>query len=124
MEEDGEAAEKICIEIVKGRALLDPECTADKVEQEASWCQVSMGNGFDAVAKKIRICATLMRWWNADIKERRKAVGREKRMRQNSEKPAKLNAELQNSIRLTKSEIWCEYFKNQRVAEIWEWHDT
>jgi hypothetical protein len=37
-----------------------------------------MGNVLDSLAKKIRICHKLKRWWNADIRERRKGVGRAK----------------------------------------------
>jgi len=54
-----------------------------------------MGNVVDATAKKIRICAKLKRWWNTDIRERRKAVGREKGRRRNSEEAAKAKAEFQ-----------------------------
>jgi len=36
MEKDGEAAEKLRMEIVTMRAQLDAECTADEVEQETS----------------------------------------------------------------------------------------
>jgi len=97
-EEDAKAAEKLWMELAKEKVHLDAECTADEVEQEAAWCQEAMGNVHDAMAKKIRICATSKRWWNADIRERRKAVGREKRRRRNSEQAAKAKAELQKSI--------------------------
>jgi len=93
-EEDAKAAKKLWMELAKERAHLDVECTADEVEQEAAWCQEAMGNLLDATAKKIRICAKSKRWWNADIRERRKAVGREKRRRPNSEEAAKAKAEL------------------------------
>jgi len=97
-EEDAKAAEKLWMELAKERAHLDAECTADEVEQEAAWSQEAMGNVLDATAKKIRICAKSKRWWNADIRERRKAVGREKRRRRNSEEAAKAKAEFQKSI--------------------------
>jgi len=77
-----------------------------------------MGNVLDATAKKIRICAKSKRWWNADIRERRKAVGREKRRRRNSEEAAKAKAELQQSIRQSKRKIWSEYLQNLRGAEV------
>jgi len=37
-----------------------------------------MRSVFNAAAQKIRICITWKRWWNANIKEKRKAVRREK----------------------------------------------
>ena len=80
-EEDAKAAQKLWMELANARAHLDEECTADKVEQEAAWCQHSMGTVLDTTAKKIRICAKSNRWWNPDIWERRKAVGRQKRRR-------------------------------------------
>jgi len=118
-EEDTKAAEKLWIELAKGRAHLDAECTADEVEQEAAWCQEAMGNILDATAKKIRICAKSKRCWNADIRERRMAVGREKRRRLNSVEAAKAKAEFQKSIRQSKRKMWSEYLQNLRGADVW-----
>jgi hypothetical protein len=42
-----------------------------------------MGSVLDTTAKKIMICTRSKGWWNADIKKRRQAVGREKRWRRN-----------------------------------------
>ena len=98
-EEYAEAADKLWRELAKERAHLDAECTPDELEPEAAWCQEPMGNDLDATAKKIRINATPKRWWNAKIKTRRKAVGREKRWRRNLEEAARAKAELQKSIR-------------------------
>jgi len=94
-EEDAEAAAKLWMELAKERAQLDAECTADEGEQEAAWCQEAMGNVLNTTAKKIRICARSKRWWNANIKKRRKV---EKWRRRNSEKAARAKAELQKSI--------------------------
>jgi len=81
IEEDVEAAEKLWTELVKERAHLDAECTADEVEEDAAWCQEAIGSVLDATAEKRRICAKSKWWGNADIKERRKEVGREKMRR-------------------------------------------
>jgi len=118
-EEDAKAAEMLQTELAKERAHLDAECTADEVEQEAAWCQEAMGNVLDATAKKIRICAKSKRWWNADITERRKAVGRDKGSRRNSEEAAKAKAELQKLIRQSKRKMWSKYLQNLRGAEVW-----
>jgi hypothetical protein len=108
MEEDLEAAEELWRELAKERAHLGAECTADEVEHEAASCQEAMSSVLNATAKKIRICARSKRWWNADIKERRKAVGREKR-RRNSGEAARAKAKLLKSIRQSKSKMWSEY---------------
>ena len=112
MEENAEVAEKLWTEIAKEGTNLDAECTADEVEQEAAWCQKAMGNVLDATAKIIWICARSKRCWNADIKKRRKAFGREKRRRRNSEEASWVKAELQKSIRRSKRKIWREYLQN------------
>jgi len=78
-----------------------------------------MSSVLNSTAKKIRICARSKRWWNADIKERRKAVGREKRRRQNSEETARPKAELQKSIRRSKSQMRSDYLQNLQGAEVW-----
>ena len=95
---DAKAAAKLWIELGTERAHLDPECTADEVEQEATWCQEAMGKVLDTTANMIRFCTKSKRWWNANIRERRKSVGREKRRRRNLEEAAKVKAEPQKSI--------------------------
>jgi len=117
-EKDREAAEKLWTALARERAHLDAECTEDEVEQEAAWCQEAMSIVLDATAKKIRICTKSKRWWNADIKERRNAVGREKRKR-NSGEAARAKAELQRSIQRSKSRMWSDYLQNLRGAEVW-----
>jgi len=117
-EKDVEAAVKLWRDIAKERAHLDAECTEDEVEEEAAWCQEAMCNVLNATAKRTGICARSKRWWNADIKERRKVVGREKR-RLNSEEAARAKAKLQKSIRQSKSKIWSDYLQNLRGAEVW-----
>jgi len=57
-----------------------------------------MGSILDGMGKKIRICAISNRWWNADIKERGRTVGREMRRRWNSKEVARAKAEVQKSI--------------------------
>jgi len=69
------------------------------VEQEAAWCEEAMSRVLDATAKKIKICARSNRWWNANIKERGRSVGRERRRRRNTEQAARRRAELPKSIR-------------------------
>ena len=118
-EKDVEAAGKLWAELAKERAQLDAEYTVDKVEQEATLCQKAMSSVLDATAKKIRICATTKRWWNADIKERRRTVGRERRRRWYSEEAARAKAELEKSIRRSKREMCSDYLKNMRGAEVW-----
>jgi hypothetical protein len=119
MEEDPEAAGKLWAELAKERDDLDAECTQDEVEQEAAWCQEALSSVLNPKAEKIRICAKSKRWCNADIKERRKAVGREKCRRRNSEEAARAKAKLQKSIRRTKSQMWSDYPQNLRGAEVW-----
>jgi hypothetical protein len=117
-EQDLETAEKLWTDLAKERAHLDAECTEDEVEQEAAWCQEAMSSILNATAKKIRICAKSNRWWNPDIKERRKADGREQR-RRNSEGAARPKAKLQTLIRQSKGKTWRDFLQNLRGAEVW-----
>jgi len=117
-ENNWEAAEKLWRELAKERAHLDAECTEDEMEQEAAWCQEAISSVLNTTAKKIRICARSKRWWNADIKERRKVVGREKRKR-NSEEAARVKAKLRKSSRQSTSKMWSESLQNLRGAEVW-----
>ena len=110
--DDEKAAEKLWKELEGRRARLDEECTGDKVEQEAEWCQETLSKVLDAKAKKMRICAQLKRWWNGEINERRSALGREKRSGTRSEAAAHSNAELQRWICQSKSRMWNKYLLN------------
>ena len=118
-EKDIEAAQKLWRKLARERAQLDAECTEDEVEQEVAWCQEAMSSVLNATAKKIRICARSKRWWNADIKERRRMVVRERRSRRNSEEAARAKAELQKLIWRSNREMWSDYLKILRGAEVW-----
>jgi len=108
-EKDAEAAEKLWMELAKERAQLDVECTEDEVEQEAAWGQEATSSVLNATAKTIRICARSKRWRNADIQQRRRTVGRERRTRRNSEEAARANAVVQKLIRQSKRKIEGDY---------------
>jgi hypothetical protein len=118
-EEDAKAAEKRWMEVAKGSAHLDAECTADEEKQDAPWCQKAIGNTLGATAKKVRIWAQSKTCWNTDIRERRKVVRRETRSRRNSEEAARAKTNIQKSIPQSKRKIWSEYLKNLRGAAVW-----
>jgi len=119
MEEDAKAAERLWMELAIERSHSDAECTADKVEQEAAWCQEAMGHGLDATAMNIRICAQSKRWWNTDISETRKVVGTEEQSRPNMVKATRAKAELAKSSTQSKRKMWSEYLQILRGAEVW-----
>jgi len=118
-EKDAETAEKLWMELAKERIPLDAQCTEDEVKQEAAWCQEAMSSVLDTTVKKIRICDRSKRWWNADIKERRRTVARERRRRWHSEEAARAKAELQKSIRQSKRIMWGDFLQNLRGAKVW-----
>jgi hypothetical protein len=117
-EKDAEDAEKLWMELVNERARLDGECRANRVEQKAPWCQQAMSSVLKAPGKKISMCARLKTWWNADITERRRTVGRERRRRQNSEEAAWAKGKLQKVIRQSERKMWDDYLVNLRGAEL------
>jgi len=118
-QEDAEAAEMLWMELAKKRTHLDAECTEDEVEQEAAWWQEAMSSILDTMAKKIRNCARSNRWWNADIEDRRRTVGRKRSRRRHLEDAARATAELQKSIRQLKSKFWGDYLRNPWGEEVW-----
>jgi len=79
MENNKEAKGKSWIKLVTERAHLDAECTDVPVEQEADWCQEVICSSLNATPKTIQIWARSQSRWNADIKERQKAVRREQK---------------------------------------------
>jgi len=118
--EDQQAAEKLWKELERERAHLGKECTGDDVEREAKWCQETLSKVPNGKGKKIRICTQSKRWWNAEIIEMRSALGREPRRRgRRSEPAARVKAELQNSIRQSKSRMWNDYLQDLRGGEVW-----
>ena len=116
--EDKEAAENFSKELEGERAHLHKECMGDEVEREAEWCQETLSKLLDTKSKKIRICARSKKWWNGEIKERRSALGREKRKRRRSGAAAHAKAESQRSIRQSKSRMWNDYLLNLRGWEV------
>jgi hypothetical protein len=95
------------MELAKEQAHQDAACTQDEVEHEATLCQETLSKVLDIAAKKFRICAKSTRWWNGDVKARRKTLGQEKRRRgRHSEGATLAEAALQKSIRKSKSEMW------------------
>jgi len=114
------AAKKLWMELANERAHLDAACTVDEVEQEATWCQETLSTVLDVTAKKITICAMSKKWWNGDIKARRKTLRQEnRRCGRHSEGAARAKAKLQKSIRKSKSQMWSHYLQNLRGAEVW-----
>jgi hypothetical protein len=77
-----------------------------------------MSSVLNTMAKKIRICARSKKWWNADIKERRRTVGREKKRRRHLEEAAREKAELQKLIGQYKRTLWGDYLQNLMGAEV------
>jgi len=61
----------------------------------------------------------LKRWWNGEIRDRRSALGREKRGGRRSEAAARAKEELQMSIRQSKSRMRDDYLQNPRGSEVW-----
>ena len=116
--EDKEAAEELWWVLERDRAHLGEECIGDDVYREPECCQETPSKVLDAKAKKIRLCARSKMWWNGEIKARRSALGRQKRSGRRSDAAARAKAELQKTIRLSKSRMWDDYVQNLRVGKV------
>ena len=62
----------------------------------------------------------MKRWWNCNVKEKRKILGQEKKRGQNSEAAAQAKEEFQKSIWIFKKQMWSDYLQNLRKAEGWK----
>jgi len=114
--EDDKAAEKLWKVWERDRAHVGVECMGDNVERKAEWCQATLSKVLDAKAKRITICARWKRWWNGEIREMQRPLGRGKRTERRSKVAACAKAELQKSISQSKSLMWDDYLQNLRGA--------
>jgi len=117
--EDEEAAGQFWKELERERGHLDDEYIGDKVERAAKRFQETLCEVLDAKATKMKICTRSQSLWNGELKERRRALGTQKRKgrRTGGEAPAK--ADLQRSIQQSKSRMWNDYLLNRKVVEGW-----
>ena len=104
---------------MKERAQLAAECSVDEATHEATWCQDAQSSVHEATGNKIRICGSSQRWWNAEMNERRRTVGRKSKGRRNQLEASQPKAELQKLIWQSKRIMWSDYLQTLRAVEVW-----
>jgi hypothetical protein len=72
----------------------------------------------NATEKEIKICATSKRWWNVNIHERTKKVGREKLRRWTSGPGADVKALLNRGTGQSMRDIYRDYLQTIRGADV------
>lgn len=63
------------------RPLLNDESSAMDLEEEIRWIQGTLVELLNENVRKVTICARSKRWWNSEIENKRKELGRAKRKR-------------------------------------------
>lgn len=58
------------------RPILSEESTIEDLEDKLGWIQSTLTGILDEHVRVITICARPNRWWNGDIKEKRRKLGR------------------------------------------------
>jgi len=59
------------------------------------------------------------RWWNGEIQQKKCQLWSEQRGRRRSAAKAQAKADLQKSVRRANDQMWNDYLKHLRVAEVW-----
>jgi ribonuclease HI len=123
-EDKREAAQKSWKNLSEYRAKLNDFSTEQDLESEAEWIQESMFEVLNKHARKLRLCARSKRWWNDEIQEKRKCLGRAKRKaKHNSDQDnstvKRCRQELRKAIRTAKSESWEKFLESAEGSEVW-----
>ena len=58
------------------RPILSDDSTVEELEDEIEWIQNTLIDILNEHCKVVTICARSKRWWNDDIKEKKKTLGR------------------------------------------------
>jgi hypothetical protein len=77
-EEKREEAKTCYVERLEDRRYLDDICTKEDIEAEAKWLEDVITDVLDRYAPRMRGCRRSKPWWNAEIKETRKRLEKQK----------------------------------------------
>lgn len=61
---------------VGSRPALDDSATVERLEDEIDYIQSTLTGALESHVRKITICAQSKRWWNEDIRSKRRQLGR------------------------------------------------
>ena len=102
------------------RSILSDDSTVEELQGEIEWIQSALIGILNEHSKVITICARSKRWWNEDIKTRRKNLGRAIRKRRRGEgreaDVGEAMKALKRAIRKARKDCW-EDFLNRAEGE-------
>jgi hypothetical protein len=109
--------------LLADRQSLEDDSSRAELEEEAVRIQQATIEILNKHAKKITLCARSKRWWNEEIAQRRRELGRAKRRwrtRKGSRREAKEAKRLwQKTIRNAKRQTWEDFLQNAKDEEVW-----
>ena len=102
------------------RPILDDTSTVEELEDEIEWIQSTLIDILNEHCKVVTICARSKRWWNDDIKEKRRTLGRTvrkwKRERGGYAEVKEAKKALKRAIKKARRECW-EGFLNRAEGD-------
>jgi ribonuclease HI len=114
--EDQDAADKAKAaweEKAAQRMRLSDSCSSESVVEEAEWLQSTLTEVLNQNAKALRVSAFSKRWWNAEIKEKRRQFARARRAWKAGNITEESLREARNgfycTIRRAKRECWSKF---------------
>jgi len=122
--ENYKKANKYCEDKSSKRPVLDEESSRGDLQEEAEWIQQNFANHLNRWCKKVRVCVRSKRWWNEEIAENRRILGRLKRARRRGEatqqQVRKQQSNIRRIIRQSKTKMWQEFLSAATTDQVWQ----
>ena len=105
------------------RPTLDDNSTAEELKDEIDWIQSTLIDILNDHCKVVSICARSKRWWNDDIREKRKSLGkavrRWKREGGGYAEVKEAKKTLKRAIKKARRECWEDFLNRVEGEDIW-----
>lgn len=107
----------------EGRPTITDSSTAEGFEDEIEWIQRSLVDLPNKHTRRITVCNRSKQWWNDDVRDKRKVLGRAKRRRRQGEDTEQVvraaKRELRRTTRKAKRECWEEFLNRAESEDVW-----
>ena len=121
-EERRAAAKRDWMQAQADRPILDDNSSAADTEREAQWIGEEITDILNRHAKRLRICSRSKRWWNDEISQLRKDLGRTKRAAKNRQATRKQVAAARRlfsrAIRKAKRSMWNNFLQDASDEDV------
>jgi len=114
------AAAQQCFLRVGGKTeVLDDTSSAEQVEEAAVALQEAIVGTLNSHARRKRWCSRSKPWWNEDLAELWKELGRERRWPAGIGRARDARRNLRRAIRKAKKECWNRFLQEAKGGEVW-----